>query len=138
MRSVLVVSPHRASRELLARVLPEPELKVLVTGDADEAFATLAERRPSLVVVDLRRPGEDEDSPLFLALLRKRHPALPVIALVPGRLRVFDGEDERVQDVQRADPTEGLRVMLEALRESLHDLLAQHVLRVLRPPVGRA
>lgn len=136
MRSVLIVSPDRASRELLVRVLAEPEVKVLATGDADDAFTSLRERRPALVVVDLRRP--DEDHPLFLALLRKRHPAQPVIALVPGRMRIFDGEKEHVHDVQRADPTEGLRVMLDLLREAMHDVLSTAVLRVLRPPVGLA
>lgn len=137
MRSVLIVSPHRASRDLLARILAEePEVKVSATGDADDAFAAIKSRPPALVVVDLRRP--DEDHPLFLALLRKRHPALPVIALVPGRMRIFDGQAECVQDVQRADPTEGLRVMLDLLRDAMHDVLTQHVLRVFRTPVGEA
>lgn len=136
MRSVLVVSPHRASRELLVRVLAEPEVKVLATGDADEAFASIHDRRHALVVVDLRRP--DEDHPLFLALLRKRYPAMPVIALVPGRMRIFDGKAECVRDVQRADSTESLQTMLDTLREAIHDLLTQHLLRVLRTPVGQA
>jgi CheY-like chemotaxis protein len=136
MRSVLVVSPHRASRELLVRILAEPEVKVLATGDADDAFASILSRRPALVVVDLRRP--DEDHPLFLALLRKRHPAMPVIALVPGRMRIFDGQAECVRDVQRTDSTESLQTMIDTLREAIHDLFTQSVLRVLRTPVGRA
>ena len=136
MRSVLIVSPHAPSRELLVRILAEPAVRIQATGDADVAFASIARRHPALVVVDLRRP--DEDHPLFLALLRKRHPALPVIALVPGRMRIFDGDTERVQDVQRADPTEGLRVTIELLREAMHDVFSTAVLRVLRPPVGRA
>jgi CheY-like chemotaxis protein len=136
MRSVLIVSPHPPSRELLVRILAEPEVRLQATGDADDAFDSISQRRPSLVVVDLRRP--DEDHPLFLALLRKRHPALPVIALVPGRMRIFDGDTERVHDVQRADPTEGLRVTIELLREAMHDVFSTAVLRVLRPPVGQA
>ena len=136
MRSVLVVSPHRPSRELLVRILAQPQVRIVATGDADDAFASISDRRPSLVVVDLRRP--DEDHPLFLALLRKRHPAMPVIALVPGRMRIFDGEAEQVHDVQHADPTEGLRFMLDILREAMHDVLTTDVLRVLRPPVGQA
>lgn len=111
-------------------------MRIHATGDADDAFDTIAHHPPALVVVDLRRP--DEDHPLFLALLRKRHPALPVIALVPGRMRVFDGANERVHDVQRADPTECLRVTIELLREAIHDVFSTAVLRVLRPPVGLA
>ncbi len=120
------------------RILAEPEVKVLATGDADEAFASIISRRPSLVVVDLRRPDEDQDHPLFLALLRKRHPAMPVIALVPGRMRIFDGQAECVRDVQRTDSTESLQTMIDTLREAIHDLLTQSVLRVLRTPVGQA
>ncbi|WP_426754563.1 response regulator [Myxococcus sp. Y35] len=135
MRRVLVVSPHVPSRELLRRILEAPGLAVSATGDTDDAFAALASRPPALVVVDLRRP--DEDHPLFLGLLRKRHPTQPVIALVPGRLRIFDGQHERVVEAH-GDTAEALHQLLGALKQAVHDLLAQDLLRVLRPPVGRA
>ncbi|MFP2962349.1 response regulator [Myxococcus sp. 1LA] len=135
MRRVLIVSPHAPSRELLRRILGAPELSVSATGDTDDAFSALASRPPALVVVDLRRP--DEDHPLFLGLLRKRHPTLPVIALVPGRLRVFDGQHERVLEAH-GETAEALHQLLGALQQAVHDVLAQDLLRVLRPPVGRA
>jgi CheY-like chemotaxis protein len=138
LRHVLVVSPHRASRELLQRFLSEPEVQIRAAEDADAALTAIASTPPAVVVVDLRRP--DEDHPLFLALLRKRHPAQPVIALVPGSLRVFDGSHERVRDMRdlQAESAEGLHHLLYALKESLEELLAQHLLRVFRPPVGQA
>ena len=135
MRRVLIVSPHARSRELLRRILEAPDLAISVTGDADDAFASLTSRPPALVVVDVRRP--DEDHPLFLGLLRKRHPTLPVIALVPGRLRVFDGRHERVLEAH-GDTAESLHQMLVALQQAMHELLAQDLLRLWRPPVGRA
>ncbi|MFP2909714.1 response regulator [Pyxidicoccus sp. 3LFB2] len=135
MRRVLIVSPHNPSRELLRRMLEEPGVAVSATGDTDEAFATITSRRPVLVVVDLRRP--DEDHPLFLGLLRKRHPVLPVIALVPGRLRIFDGRHERVREAY-GDTTEALHHLLSALKQAMDDLLAQDLIRVLRTPVGEA
>ncbi|NMO17197.1 response regulator [Pyxidicoccus fallax] len=135
MRRVLIVSPHNASRELLRRILAEPGLSVSATGDTDDAFSAITSTPPALVVVDLRRP--DEDHPLFLGLLRKRHPALPVIALVPGRLRIFDGRHERVREAY-GDTAEALHQMLGALKQAMNDLLAQDLLRVLRTPVGRA
>jgi CheY-like chemotaxis protein len=134
-RRVLIVSPHSASRELLRRMLAEPGLSVSATGDTDDAFATIRASPPVLVVVDLRRP--DEDHPLFLGLLRKRKPGLPVIALVPGRLRIFDGQQERVREAH-GDTAEALHQMLGSLKQAMQDLLAQDLLRVLRPPVGRA
>jgi DNA-binding NtrC family response regulator len=138
MRHVLVVSPHHASRELLQRFLAEPHLGVSAAEDADAALRTLASAPPAVVVVDLRRP--DEDHPLFLALLRKRYPGQPVIALVPGSLRVFDGSHERVTDVRdlSTESAEGLHQLLSTLKEALEGLLAQHVLRLLRTPVGQA
>ncbi|NVJ02245.1 response regulator [Myxococcus sp. AM009] len=135
MRRVLIVSPHAPSRELLRRILEAPDLAISVTGDADDAFSSLTSRPPALVVVDVRRP--DEDHPLFLGLLRKRHPTLPVIALVPGRLRIFDGRHERVLEAH-GDSAESLHQLLVSLQQALHELLAQDSLRLWRPPVGRA
>jgi DNA-binding NtrC family response regulator len=132
---VLIVSPHQPSRELLRRILAEPEATVSATGDTDDAFAVIAEHRPAVVVVDLRRP--DEDHPLFLGLLRKRHPTLPVIALVPGRLRIFDGHQERVREAY-GDTAEALHQLLGSLKRVVSDLLAQQLMRTLRPPVGKA
>lgn len=138
MRHVLVVSPHPASRELLLRFLAEPEVVVRAAEDADAALSSLASAPPAVVVVDLRRP--DEDHPLFLALLRKRYPSQPVIALVPGSLRVFDGSNERVKDVRAVgvDSAEALHQLLSALKQVLGEVLAQHLLRLLRTPVGQA
>jgi DNA-binding NtrC family response regulator len=138
MRQVLVVSPHRASRELLLRFLAEPEIQIRAAEDADAALSSIGSAPPAVVVVDLRRP--DEDHPLFLALLRKRHPAQPVIALVPGSLRVFDGAHERVRDMRdcQAESAEGLHHLLYALKEAVEEVLAQHLLRLFRPPVGQA
>ncbi|MBN8233493.1 MULTISPECIES: response regulator [Corallococcus] len=136
MMRVLVVSPHPASRALLSRFLDaEPDVEVSATGEPDDAFASIKENKPALVVVDLRRP--DEDHPLFLGLLRKRHPSLPVISLVPGRLRIFDGRSERVREAH-GDTAEALHHLMGSVLQATRDLLAQHLLRMLRPPVGRA
>jgi CheY-like chemotaxis protein len=135
MRRVLILSTHRPSRELLSRFLAEPDLSLIVLADADEALETLAEEEPAVVVVDARRP--DEDHPLLLGLLRRRHPRQPLITLMPGRLRIFDGTAERMCDV-RDGTAEGLHTLLAELQRALHELLALHLVRVLRPPVGRA
>jgi DNA-binding response OmpR family regulator len=135
MRRLVILSPHRPSRELLSRLLAEPDLRVTALSDADEVLDTLAEEEPALVVVDARRP--DEDHPLMLGLLKRRYPRQPLITLVPGRLRVFDGSEERVRDVQDGS-AEALHVLLGELQRATRDLLAQHLLRVLRPPTGEA
>lgn len=137
MRRVLIVSPHAASRELLRRVLAAGDegLSFSSTGDTDDALSSIASAAPALVVVDLRR--QDEDHPLFLGLLRKRYPAQPLITLLPGRLRIFDGEQESVVDAP-GDSAEALHQLLDALRTAVRQVVAQDLLRVLRPPIGRA
>jgi DNA-binding response OmpR family regulator len=135
MRRLLILSPHRPSRELLSRLLAEPGLRVVSLSDADEVLDALAEQEPALVVVDARRP--DEDHPLMLGLLKRRYPRQPLITLVPGRLRVFDGSEERVRDVHDGS-AEGLHHLLAEVQRATRDLLAQHLLRVLRPPLGEA
>jgi response regulator RpfG family c-di-GMP phosphodiesterase len=135
MQRIVILSPHRPSRELLSRLLAEPGLSVVTLADADEALEAIAEDEPALVVVDARRP--DEDHPLMLGLLKRRYPRQPLITLVPGRLRVFDGSEERVRDV-RDGSTEGLHVLLSELQRATKDLLAQDLLRLLRPPTGEA
>ena len=137
MRRVLIASPHAASRELLRRVLAvgDESLSISATGDTDDALAAIASSPPALVVVDLRR--QDEDHPLFLGLLRKRYPTLPVIALVPGRMRILDGVRERVVDAP-GESAEALHQLLESLRMAVRELVAQDLMRVLRTPVGRA
>jgi CheY-like chemotaxis protein len=135
VRRVLIVSPHPPSRVLLSRMLAEPGLVLQAVADGDEAFAAMALQPPALVIVDLRRPGEDD--PLFLGLLRRRQPRLPVISLLPGRLRVTEGTQERVEEVSASSPDE-LRQLLASLQQALHDVLSTSLLRILRPPVGQA
>ena len=136
MQRIVILSPHRPSRELLSRLLAEPGLSVVTLADADEALEAIAEDEPALVVVDARRP--DEDHPLMLGLLKRRYPRQPLITLIPGRLRVFDGSEERVRDVRDGGMTEGLHVLLSELQRATKDLLAQDLLRLLRPPTGEA
>ena len=136
MQRIVILSPHRPSRELLSRLLAEPGLSVVTLADADEALEAIAEDEPALVVVDARRP--DEDHPLMLGLLKRRYPRQPLITLIPGRLRVFDGSEERVRDVRDGSTTEGLHVLLSELQRATKDLLAQDLLRLLRPPTGEA
>ena len=119
----------------MARLLAEPGLAVVVLADADEALEALGHGTPAVVLVDARRP--DEDAPLLLGLLRRRHPRQPVITLMPGLLRVFDGQKERVEAVQDGT-AEALHHLLGMVREAAQELLAWHLVQVLRMPTGQA
>ncbi len=74
---VLVVDDEPAHRRLYAQTLEERGFTVVTAADAAEAVARIRRQAPSLVVSDVRMPGEDG-----LALLRQAReccPALPFL-----------------------------------------------------------
>src|SRR5262245_46327937 len=135
MRSVLLVSPRRPARLLFTHFLGSWGCDATSVVDGDEAFALLKEQSPAVVLVDLR--GGDEDTRLFLGLLRRRYPALPTLTLLPGKLRILDGEAERVVSFD-ASPDEELKSLLAALHSAVEDVLAVHVLTAWSPVPAKA
>ena len=57
--AVLVVDDDRALRKLRARLSQEEGIGVLECGSGEEAVELARERRPSLVLLDVRLPGID-------------------------------------------------------------------------------
>ena len=135
MRSLVIVSSHPPSRELLARYLAEPLQHTEMAVDADAALVSIARKRPSAVVVDLRRA--DEDAPLLLGLLRKRYRSLAVICLLPGAVRVVEGEAERVYPVSQGHPGD-LEDLLLLVQRAVREVSAQALLGIWRPGQGEA
>ena len=79
---VLLVDDHPLFREGLALLLqPLVEcLTVMEAGSCEEAFAMLrAQEEPQLALVDVALP--DMDGIEGIALMRERHPQMPVVAL---------------------------------------------------------
>jgi CheY-like chemotaxis protein len=58
-RTVLIVEDHADSRDLLRMAVESCGATVQVAADGEEALARIAERRPDLVLCDLRMPNMD-------------------------------------------------------------------------------
>lgn len=78
-RSVLVVDDVAMNRRLLATLLAQDGHEAVTAASGPEALALLERRRFDLVLMDLHMPGMDGIA--ALAIIRARHPGLPVLAV---------------------------------------------------------
>ncbi len=76
---ILVVDDEADIRELVAGVLEDEGYRPRTAGDADGTLAALAERRPSLVLLDVWLQGSRMDGLQLLGEIKRRDPSLPVI-----------------------------------------------------------
>nr|WP_319527583.1 sigma-54 dependent transcriptional regulator [Pseudomonas laurentiana] len=76
---VLLVEDDRVLRQALGDTLMLGGFDYLAVSSAEEALAAVAEQAFSLVVSDVNMPGMDGHQ--LLALLRARHPQLPVLLM---------------------------------------------------------
>jgi two-component system, NtrC family, nitrogen regulation response regulator NtrX len=76
---VLVVDDEADIRELVAGVLEDEGYRPRTAADADATLAALAERRPSLVLLDVWLQGSRMDGLQLLGEIKRRDPTLPVI-----------------------------------------------------------
>lgn len=134
-RPVLVMSGERAVRELLGHLLRREGYACAAVSDGDEAFEAIARKRPLVALLDMRQ-GDDDDL-LFLGLLRKRHPSLGAIILLPGKSLVVLGRDEHVLD---HDPMIGAPNLpsMEQLRNAIDWIATQTHLATWKPTTGTA
>ncbi|MDB5685309.1 MAG: two component sigma-54 specific Fis family transcriptional regulator [Sphingomonas bacterium] len=78
---VLIVDDEQDIRELVAGVLEDEGYQARVAGDSDTALAALAERRPSLVLLDVWLQGSRLDGLDLLDEIKQRDPSLPVLVI---------------------------------------------------------
>jgi two-component system nitrogen regulation response regulator NtrX len=78
---ILVVDDERDIRELVSGVLEDEGYSVRSAGDSDAALAQIAERRPSLVLLDVWLHGSKLDGLELLDVLKARDPSLPVLVI---------------------------------------------------------
>ncbi|WP_042704335.1 response regulator, partial [Azospirillum sp. B506] len=80
---ILIVDDEADIRMLIAGILNDEGIKTREAADADQAFAQVASRRPSLVVLDIWLQGSRLDGLQILEQLMRDHANLPVI-MIPG------------------------------------------------------
>ena len=78
---VLVVDDEQDIRELVAGVLEDEGYQARVAANSDDCLAALAERRPSLVLLDVWLKDSKLDGLDLLDEIKRRDPSLPVLVI---------------------------------------------------------
>lgn len=78
---ILVVDDEIDIRELVAGVLEDDGYAPRTAADSDSALAAIADRRPSLVLLDVWLKGSRLDGLELLDEIKRRDPSLPVIVI---------------------------------------------------------
>ncbi len=78
---ILVVDDEQDIRELVAGVLEDEGYHTRLAADSDAALEAIAERRPSLVLLDVWLQGSRLDGLDLLDELKRRDPSIPVLVI---------------------------------------------------------
>ncbi|WP_310497487.1 sigma-54 dependent transcriptional regulator [Sandarakinorhabdus sp.] len=130
---ILIVDDEADIRDLVAGVLGDEGFDTRVAGDSEQALTALAERRPSLIVLDVWLQGSRLDGIELLDEIKRRDPTLPVVvisghgnietAVAAIKRGAYDFIEKPFQAeqlllvVRRATETERLKREYEALKE---------------------
>ena len=78
---ILVVDDEQDIRELVSGVLEDEGYATRCAADSSAALAALADRRPSLVLLDVWLQGSKLDGLQLLEEVKRRDPTLPVLMI---------------------------------------------------------
>ena len=78
---ILIVDDEADIRELVAGVLGDEGYSTRTAADSDSALAAIADRRPSLLVLDIWLQGSRLDGIELLEEVKRRDPTLPVVVI---------------------------------------------------------
>ncbi len=78
---ILIVDDEADIRELVAGILDDEGYKTRVAHDSNSALAAIAERRPSMIILDIWLMGSDLDGLDLLNVIKEQHPDLPVVII---------------------------------------------------------
>src|SRR3954454_20364932 len=78
---ILIVDDEADIRELIAGILQDEGYETRLARNSDTALVAVADRRPSLVVLDIWLQGSKLDGLELLTVIRERHPELPVVII---------------------------------------------------------
>src|SRR6201995_4167105 len=78
---ILIVDDERDIRELVAGVLEDEGFATRSAADSDGALEAIAERRPSLVLLDVWLQGSRLDGLDLLDEIKRRDPSIPVLVI---------------------------------------------------------
>ncbi|MEM7300256.1 MAG: sigma-54 dependent transcriptional regulator [Pseudomonadota bacterium] len=78
---ILVVDDEADIRELVAGILEDEGHETRTARDSDTALEAIAERRPSLIFLDIWLQGSKLDGLGILDVIQEQHPGLPVVVI---------------------------------------------------------
>ena len=130
---ILIVDDEADIRDLIAGILDDEGYGTRTAHDSDSALAAVADRRPSLLVLDIWLQGSRLDGLELLEEVKRRDPTLPVViisghgnietAVAAIKRGAYDfiekpfRADALLMVVERATQTDRLRRENEELRE---------------------
>ena len=80
-KDILIVDDEEDIRELVAGILEDEGFSVRTAGDSDKALATISERRPSMVFLDIWIQGSKLDGLQLLDIIKEKNPDIPVVMI---------------------------------------------------------
>lgn len=78
---ILVVDDENDIRMLISEILRDEGYETREAADSESALTVIQERRPNLVVLDIWLQGSRLDGLELLELIKREHPALPVVMI---------------------------------------------------------
>lgn len=93
-KRILLIEDNAVNRRLAQFLLKSQGYEVWEVGSAPEAFASLKERRPDLILMDIQLPGMDGLAATRLIKSDPATAATPVIALTAHAMK---GDEERMR-----------------------------------------
>ncbi len=78
---ILIVDDEVDIRELISGILEDEGYETRLAFDSDSALATIQERRPSLIVLDIWLQGSRLDGLDLLNIVKEKHPDVPVVII---------------------------------------------------------
>ena len=78
---ILIVDDEADIRELISGILQDEGYETRLARNSDAALAALADRRPSLIILDIWLQDSKLDGLDLLTAIRERHPELPVVII---------------------------------------------------------
>src|SRR3954467_7997661 len=78
---ILIVDDEADIRDLISDILKDAKYSTRTAHNSDTAFKALAERVPSLLILDIWLQGSELDGLGILEMVKKKYPHLPVVMI---------------------------------------------------------
>ena len=78
---ILIVDDESDIRDLVSDILKDAKYSTRTAQNSDTAFKALAERVPSILILDIWLQGSELDGLGILELVKKKYPHMPVIMI---------------------------------------------------------